>query len=344
MIELAVSPQAPASAAVKRLANGFCHAKLLLAANELGLFADLDRQGPSTEAEIVARLCLNGRGARDLLHGLVLLGLLDLRDGRYSNSPAASAALIPGAAEYVGGFLGRADHMLYPAWQNLARALTSGKPEARGAGPHAFGAMLEDQRQREQFMAMMDSASGPLAGHLAEAFDWGAYQHVVDIGGCRGNLAGQLVRRHPGLTATVFDLPQMATPFADHAVRLGVTGRVVFQAGDFFADPLPSADVLILGHVLHDWSVAQRRFLVSKAYEAVNPGGAVLIYDAMLSDAPTDLARILVSLNMLLVTEGGSEYTVSEGSQWLAEAGCADISERPLGHTDTLLIGHKPTA
>lgn len=186
MTETAVTQQAPASAAIKRLANGFCHAKLLLAANELGLFADLHQHGPSTQAELVERLPLHGRGTRELLHGLVLLGLLELRDGRYTNSAVAVAALVPGGADHVGGFLRRADHMLYPAWQNLTQALASGEPQTSGAGPQAFRAMLGDARQRDQYLQMMDSANGLIAGHLADAVDWSRHRHVADIGGCRG--------------------------------------------------------------------------------------------------------------------------------------------------------------
>ncbi|MFF7755581.1 methyltransferase [Streptomyces sp. NPDC007971] len=344
MTELAESMPDAASAAVKRLANGFCHAKLLLAAEELGVFAHLHRYGPSAGEDLVEGLPLHPRGARDLLHGLVLLGLLEQRDGRYANSAAATAALVPGGADYVGGFLRRADRMLYPAWQHLAEALVSGKPQTPGAGPEAFRAMLGDPRQREQYLRMMDSANGRVAGHLAGAFDWAAHGHVADIGGCRGNLVGQLLRLHSTLRATVFDLPELAESFAEHATALGVADRADFRAGDFFTDPLPEADVLILGHVLHNWSVEQRKFLVAKAYGAVRPGGALLIYDAMLDEEPTDLARVLVSLNMLLVTEEGSEYTAGEATAWLGAAGCGDVRVAPLGPADTLVVGRKPAA
>ncbi|MET9079977.1 methyltransferase [Streptomyces sp. NPDC004232] len=342
MTEPALSVQEPASAAVKRLANGFCHAKLLLAADELGIFADLHRHGPSTQADLMDRLPLHPRGARELLYGLVLLGLLEFQDGSYTNSAAAAAALVPGAAEYIGGFLRRADRVLYPAWQNLAEALTSGKPQAPGAGPEAFRAMLSEPRQREQYVKMMDSASGLVVGHLADAFDWGAHRHVADIGGCSGNLVGHLLRRHTSLQATVFDLPELAGSFAEHSAALGVADRVGFRAGDFFTDPLPEADVVILGHVLHNWSADEREFLVAKAYGAVRPGGALLIYDAMLDDRPTNLARVLVSLNMLLVTEEGSEYTMGEASAWLGAAGCHDVRVQALGIADTLVAGYKP--
>ena len=140
------------------------------------------------------------------------------------------------------------------------------------------------------------------------------HRRLVDVGGARGNLVAQLVRAHPHLTACVFDLPEMADPFAEHVRTLVPDGQVTFRAGDFFADPLPEGDVLILGHVLHNWSPEERQLLIGKAFAAVRPNGWLLVYDAMLDEEPTDLARILVSINMLLVTSGGSEYPVSARS------------------------------
>jgi hypothetical protein len=334
----------PAATDVKRLSNAFCHAKLLLTAGELGLFADLDGHGPSTEAEIRGRLGLHERATRDFLHGLVLLGLLDLTDGRYANSQAAQATLVPGRPDYIGGFLRRANRMLYPAWERLTEALLTGKPQVPGSEDGAFVRMLEDPAQREPYLTMMDSANGLVAPHLIEQFEWAAHHRVVDVGGCRGNLVAQLLRAYPHLSARVFDLPPMARPFAEHTAKLGVTDRAEFQGGDFFADTLPEGDVVMLGHVLHNWSPEQRELLVRKAYQAVAPGGALLVYDAMLTEEPTDLARTLVSINMLLVTQGGSEYTPQECRAWFASAGCTDTTVRPLGSTDTLVIGRKPVS
>jgi hypothetical protein len=339
---------APATSAidVKRLSNAFCHAKLLLTAGELGLFQELDRSGPATQQEICVRTGLHPRAARDFLHGLVLLDLLVLDGDRYSNSEVASAALVPGKPGYIGGFLHRANHMLYPAWGRLTEAVTTGRPQTPGAKDSgAFLRMLGDPAQREQYLRMMDSANGLVAPHLIDSFEWDGHRRLLDVGGCRGNLVGRLMLAHPHLTAAVFDLAPLAGAFAEHTESLGVADRAIFHPGDFFADePLPvTADVVIMGHVLHNWSPQQRAYLVRKAYEAVEPGGALLIYDAMLPEEPTDLARILVSLNMLLVTEGGSEYTVSECRGWLADAGCEVIEVRPLGSTDTLVIGRRPS-
>lgn len=336
--------EAPSATDVKRLGNAFCHAKLLLTAAELGLFEELERGGPGTAQELSERAGIHQRAARDFLHGLVLLGLLTKEGERYANGPVASATLVPGAADYIGGFLHRANHMLYPAWGKLTQAVTTGKPQTPGAEDDgAFLRMLGDPTQRAQYVRMMDSANGLVAPHLTDAYDWGSVGRVLDVGGCRGNLVGQLMLRYRDLTATVFDLEPLASEFAAHTAALGVDARASFVSGDFFTDQsLPAADAVIMGHVLHNWAPEQRAFLIAKAYEAVSPGGALLIYDAMLPEEPIDLPRVLVSLNMLLVTDGGSEYTAAEAREWLAAAGATDVEAKPLGSTDTLLIARKP--
>jgi hypothetical protein len=330
------------AADMKRLGNAFCHAKLLLAACELGLFADLAEKGPAAESQIQERLGLHSRGCRDFLNALVLLGLLTKEDGRYGNSAITAKYLVPGGPTYSGGFLHRSDRVLYPAWGNLGEALRTGRPQVPAAHSDGFERMLRDPEQLAQYLGMMDSVNGLLAPHLATAFDWRSHDVLVDVGGARGNLAAQLVRAHPHLSAWVFDLPVMETPLRQHVESLVPPGRIQFRGGNFFLDPLPKGDVLVLGHVLHNWSPEERRLLVKKAFTATRPGGALLIYDAMLDENPVDLARVLVSLNMLLVTPSGSEYTVRECQQWLAEAGFLEISNCALGSADTLVIGRKP--
>jgi hypothetical protein len=327
---------------IKRLGNAFCHAKLLLTANELGLFTDLDQHGASAAAEIGARLGLSPRGLPDVLDALVMLGLLVRMDGRYDTTEAARRHLIPGRPTYLGGFLHRANRVLYPAWDNLGAALRTGEPQVPSAGPGEFERMLSNPQQRAQYLYMMDSVNSQVAPLLADAVDWREFKDLVDVGGARGNLAARLVLAHPHLSATVFDLPVMADALAEHMVTVGPPSPVHFVGGNFFADPLPAGDVLVIGHVLHNWAAEERRRLVAKAFAAVRPGGALLVYDAMLDDEPTDLDRLVVSLNMLLVTRGGSEYPASDCEAWLADAGFVGITRQALGRTDTLVVGHKP--
>ncbi|MEV6846614.1 methyltransferase [Actinoplanes sp. NPDC051411] len=330
------APVAADPVAIKRLGNAFCAAKLLLTATELGLFSALDA-GPATAGDVCAALELNPRGVGDFLNALVALGLLERENGRYRNGPAAAQFLVRGKPGYSGGFLERANRMLYPAWGKLTEALRTGAPQA----PANFSQVAANPAVLNAFLAMMDSVNSLLVPDIDARFAWDSVGRVADIGGARGNLLGRLAQAHPNLRGTVFDLPTVAEPAAEHLASLGVADRVVFRPGDFFTDDLPAADVMIMGHVLHDWSPQERRRLVAKCYAALPPGGALLVYDAMLDEEPADLSKLLVSINMLLVTEGGSEYPVSECVSYLTDAGFTGITCHPLGADNTLAIGYK---
>ncbi|KNB49931.1 methyltransferase [Streptomyces caatingaensis] len=327
------APDVSTPARILRLCNSFCDAKALLTAVELDLFTVL-HAGPLTEEQIRHRLELHGRGLRDFLHLLAALGLLEKTGDRYRNAPAADEYLVRDRPSYVGGFIHRANNNLYPAWGRLTDALRTGKPQADGG----FARVLEDPALLGQFIRMMDALTQVLAAPLTAAFPWSRYRSVLDVGGCRGNMAGRIVQSSPGLTGHVFDLPQMEPFFAEHMDRLGLTGRLEFHGGDFFHDPLPSADVVILGHVLHDYDRERRAFLVREAGRAVAPGGALLVYDRMLDDEPRHVENLVISLDMLLVTDGGSEYPAGEVHEHARAAGFTSFEDVPLGEDDTLVI------
>lgn len=324
-------------ASVIRLGTAFSEAKAVLSAIELGLF-DLLHDGPANATEVQERLDLHPRGTRHFLDLLVTLELLTKEAGNYANTPAADRYLIRGKSEYVGGFLNRANHMLYPAYGKLTDALRTGKPQAAAN----FQDMIANPERLRRFLDMMDSLTGLLGEELAQAFDFGKYQHVLDLGGARGHLLSFVVRAHAGIRGTVFDLPVDAEPFAELMTKLDLTDRMTFHGGDFFADDLPEADVVIIGHVLHDWTPEERQLLVDKAYRAVPPGGAVVIYDPMVDEELSHPENLLASLAMLLTTDGGSEYAPAECEAWLKQAGFTVESVRPLGSSDTLVIGRKP--
>jgi len=325
-------------AGILRLGNAFCDAKALLTAVEIGLFDTL-HAGPATQEEIRRRHDLHGRGLSDWLNLLVGLGQLEREGDRYRNSASSDQYLVRGEATYIGGFLERSNRNLYPAWGKLTEALRTGKPQSGSD----FSAMIENPKILAQFVEMMDSLTRILGPQLIAAYDgWGDYKSVLDVGGCRGNMASQIVRAFPNLEAGVFDLPQMSPFFDEKVAEYGLAGKVSFYPGDFFIDPLPAADIVVIGHALHDWGVDQRRYLVHKAFEAVNPGGVLIAYDRMLDDESSHVENLVISLDMLLVTDSGSEYTVTEIREHAESAGFTDIEARPLGDYDTLVICHKP--
>ncbi|MFI0424364.1 methyltransferase [Spongiactinospora sp. 9N601] len=320
-----------------RLGSMYAMSKVVLTAVEIDLFTAL-KDGPATAAELCDRLGLHPRATGQWLDVLVTTGLLRREDGRYGNGPAAARFLVKGAPAYVGGFLSRSGEMLYPAWGRFTDTLRTGAPQANDGD---FRALVDDPAFLDRFLTMMDSLSGHLGPELAKVHDWTACDSVADIGGARGNLMSHLVRAHGHLKGMVFDLPQMEPRFDAHLAALGLTGRAAFVPGDFFKDPLPQADALIMGHVLHDWAEDERRMLIGKAHAALAPGGQLLIYDRMIDEEPADADNLLVSLHMILTTTDGTEYTAGECQAWLREAGFKEIAVKPLGRTDTLVIATK---
>ncbi|MET9863934.1 methyltransferase [Streptomyces smyrnaeus] len=325
-------------AGIIRLSNAFCDAKALLTAVELGLFTTLAEKGPATQEEIRKELGLHGRGLSDWLNLLAALGLLTREEGgRFGNAEGAGTYLVRGSHTYVGGFLERSNRNLYPAWGKLTEALRTGQQQSGSD----FEEVTRNPHILRQFVGMMDALTHVVGPELVGKFDWSGHSSVLDIGGARGNLCSIIVKAQPHLQGHVFDLPPMEPLFDEKVAEYGLTGKVTFHGGSFFTDPLPSADVVTLGHVLHDWDEKQRGELVAKAYRSVNPGGALLIYDRMLDDEPDHVENLVISLDMLLVTDGGSEYPVSEVVAHAGRAGFASTEVLPLSDYDTLVICRK---
>lgn len=325
---------------ILRLGNAFCEAQALLTAVELNLFTLLDGRS-ATEEDIRNGLGLNGRGLHDFLRLLVALGVLEEEAGQYRNTAGAARYLVSGQHAYVGGYLLGAKANLYPVWGGLTETLRTGLPRSPA---DSFAAMLADPGQLRRYVRMMEGVLQPLVPQLIKALDWSGYRSVLDVGGCQGSLMGQLVTTYPGLAGQVFDLPQLEPLFDERMAELGTVGMVRFHGGDFFRDPLPGSDVLILGHILHNWPRGRREQLVRKAFQALNPGGVMLVHDRMLDDERTDIDNLVASIIMALVTEEGAEYTTSELAELAASAGFTSVSPQQLGDNETLVICRRDTA
>jgi len=308
---------------------------------EIGLFTELGH-GPRTVEELQDKLDLHPRGARDLLDSLVALGMLDRVDGRYRNTEATGYFLDENRENYLGGWMRRASTDLFGAWTGLTESLRTGKPADWG-NAEVFDHIYEEVSGRRSFLAAMDAWTTSISRELAAGLDWSGYREFVDVGGARGNLSAGLVKAQAHLSGTVFDRPEVAPLFDEHMQRHGTVGRVRFVTGDFFLDELPASDVLILGHILHDWNTEERIRLVEKCHRALRPGGSLVIYDRMIDDERRHNATgLLGCLNLLVVTTGGSEYTVGECRSYAMAAGFAATSTLPLyDGLETAVIARK---
>jgi SAM-dependent methyltransferase len=321
---------------------GYWQVRLLLAAVEHDVFSELSGR-PATSAELAGRLGLVPQGTHDLLAGLSHLGLLALEDGKFANSATAEVFLVRDRTEYLGGYLQFCDQELNPAWDGLPAALRTGKPQNPAAvDGNPYDTLYQDAEATDGFLDSMDLLTASLAATMSR-YDWSRYGSFVDIGGARGSFAHHVVSQNPHLTGAVFDLPPLKAAFTRQMERLGeLPSPVTFYGGDFFTDKLPEADVLIFGHVLHNWNADDRIRLLKSAYESVKPGGAVFVYDPMSEGDLPAMNSVLAGLAMLVWSRGGHEYSVEELHGWLKEAGFRpETADAVVLDDDVLVIGHK---
>ena len=325
--------------AIVAMAYDFRRAKVLMAAVELDVFTILG-DGALDSHTLIARIGIAERGAHDFLDALVALQLLHRDcDGRYSNTVAAALYLDRRQSGYVGGMVVHLDQREYPRWQSLTAALRSGRPQA-DTQTLSSTEFFADEQQLETFAGGMSGGSFPAAQAIARKFPWREFTTVVDVGTSEGCLLVQLA--HPHIRGWGFDRPQYKPIFDRYVAKYELADRLSFRGGDFFTDPLPGASVLVMGRILNNWDLVTKQMLVAKAHAALAPGGALIVYERFIDNARrTHSAGLLSSLNMLLMTEGGFDFTAEDCMQWMDEAGFRECRLEPLTADIGMLVATK---
>jgi hypothetical protein len=332
---------------IMQVGMGFWGSKTLLSAVELDLFTKLGDEA-MTGPQIGEALELDARAVPDFPDALVALELLD-REGEgngalYRNTQATGVFLDKASPAYIGGILEMANARLYPFWGDLTEALQTGQPqnEIKQTGKAMFEELYADPDRLEQFMnAMAGVSHGPFQA-LAEKFDFSKYETLCDVGGATGQLAITVAGRHPHLRCTSFDLP-VVEPIAARTIEAGgLSDRVTAVGGDFFADPLPKADVITMGLILHDWNLDKKQHLIQAAYDALPEGGAFIVIENLIDDPRRENAfGLLMSLNMLIEFGDAFDFTGADFNGWCKEAGFKTTEVVPLAGPTSAGIAYK---
>lgn len=334
--------QPPTPEKIMHLGMAFGESKTVLSAVELEVFTIL-ANGPMDAQTLQTHLGLHERSARDFFDALVALGMLDRHDGLYSNTPDTDCFLDKAKPSYIGGILEMANARLYRFWGSLTTALKTGQPQNEAKeGGNFFETLYSDPARLKSFMQSMTGISMGASIAIAQKFPWKDYQTFIDIGSAQGGLVVQVGKAHAHLTGGGFDLPPTGPIFEEYVASFGLHDRFTFIPGDFFNDPLPKADVLAMGHILHDWDLDQKKMLLRKAFDALPPGGALIVFEALIDDdRRKNVFGLLMSLNMLIELPGGFDYTGADCSGWMTEAGFRETRVEHLAGPDSMVIGIK---
>lgn len=326
---------------------GFMASKTVLSAVDLGLFTVLGDRAMTGE-ELRRDLQLHPRAIPDFTDALVALGFLE-RDGdgtaaRYRNTALTATFLDRNKPSYLGGILEMSNDRLYPFWGGLSTALKTGiqqNESAHGQKP-LFDVLYQDEARLEQFIAAMAAISGPNVDALAEKFDFSRYKTLCDVGGASGRLAIAVARRHPHMSCLSVDLP-VVEPIAQRAIKkAGLEARVKTGLCDFFAAPLPKADVITMGLILHDWDLPKKMHLIRAAYEALPKGGAFIVVENLIDDARrSNVFGLMMSLNMLIETGTGFDYSGADFAGWCKEVGFTKCETMHLAGPASAGIAYK---
>ncbi len=340
-----MAEQSPAR--IMQVGLAYQAAKVLQSGIELDLFSAL-ADGAMTARSIADKLDLHPRAIPDFPDALVALGFLE-RDGDgpdalYSNTSESARFLDRSSSDYVGGILEMANDRGYRFWADLTDALKTGAPqnETRHSDKPMFETLYADPARLEQFMNAMAGASGERFKILVSKFDFSKYKTLCDVGGATAQLSRFVANAHPHMHCTSFDLPEVS-PIAERYIEAdGLHGRVITAAGDFFTDPLPQADIITMGMILHDWNLEKKKVLIAKAYDALPDGGAFVAIESLIDDARREnAAGLLMSLNMLIEFGDAFDFTGADFIGWCREAGFRDFEIIPLAGPASAAVAYK---
>lgn len=332
---------------ILQTAFAFWHSKVLLTAVELGLFTKLaDRR--LTGTELGAEMGFHPRAIADFFDALVAMKFLD-REGdgpsaKYFNTPEGALFLDEASPRYIGGILTMLNSRLFKFWNDLPEALRTGRPqnEVKHGQKGIFEELYSDLPRLEQFMGAMTGLSRVNFEAFADKFDFSRFHTLCDVGGATGLLSVEVAKKHPHLKCISFDLPPVEPIAKRHIAAAGLSDRVGTASGDFFKDPLPKADIITMGMILHDWNLEKKRHLIRSAYDALPPGGALVAIEALIDDARRENTQgLLMSLNMLIEFGDAFDYSGADFKKWCGEAGFKRFEVIHLAGPSSAAVAYK---
>lgn len=339
----------PSPENIMRIGTGFWASKTLLSAVKFELFTALAEKKTMSASEIKSHLgfkCTD-RNVYDFLDTLTGLGFLNreglLDDAKYSNDLNSDFFLDKKKPTYLGGMLEMFNHRLYDFWGNLEDGLLTGLPQNEiKDGENLFDAVYADKDRLKEFIFAMSGIQMGGFIALAQKFDFSKFKSLVDIGGSAGLLSLTVSQHHTHINCITWDLPPVF-PIANETIaQFKLQDRVKANSGDFFKDQFPNADIVTMGNILHDWDEETKLMLIKKAYNVLPEGGAFIVIENIIDDErKKNLFGLMMSLNMLIETGVGFDFTFADFNKWAKLVGFKSTSLLPLAGPTSAAIAYK---
>lgn len=340
----------PSPDSIMQMGTGFWASKILLTAVNFELFTLLSQNKSMSGDSIKSALKLNctDRHLFDFLDVLTSFGFLNrkglLEKAVYSNSVDSDTFLDKNKPSYIGGILEMMNNRLYGFWGNLDEALSTGKAQnevSKGEKP-IFEILYSDPTLLKGFINAMTGMQVGNFTALAENFDFSKYNSFLDAGGSGGILSIMVAKHNSHMHCQSYDLPPVE-PIANETIqKFQLEDRVKAISGDFFAEELPKADVVAMGNILHDWNEENKIKLIQKAYDALPDGGAFIAIEAVIDNERKQNAfGMMMSLNMLIETADGFDYTFDDFNRWTKQVGFKSSAIMPLTGPSSAAIAYK---
>lgn len=339
----------PSPETIMKIGSGFWASKILLTAVHFEVFTKLAKNKSMTARDLKSELGLEctDRHVYDFLDTLTGFGFLNrtglLEKAQYANGTDANVFLDKNKPSYMGGILEMMNNRLFGFWDNLEEGLLTGLPQNEAKkGENIFEAIYRDPEKLKIFVHGMTGVQmGGFIG-FAEKFDFSNYTTLTDAGGSAGMLSIMVAKHQPHMSCVTFDLPPVEAIAKETIQKFDLSDRVKTASGDFFANPLPPADIVVMGNILHDWDEEAKISLMKKAYDALPARGAFVVIENIIDDdRKQNVFGMMMSLNMLIETGTGFDYTFSDFNKWAKIVGFKSTNLLPLAGPTSAAIAYK---
>jgi hypothetical protein len=339
----------PTPESIMQIGTGFWASKILLSAVKFQLFTKLGerQQMPAAEIKTMLNLQCTDRNVYDFLDALTTFGFLSregvLETAVYSNSINTDFFLDKKKPSYIGGLLEMLNNRLYGFWGTLEEGLITGLPQNEAKhGGNVFAEIYADPNRLHEFVNAMSGIQMGNFMAFAQQFDFSRYKSLTDVGGSAGLLSLMVATHQPHMSCTSFDLPPVE-PIASNTIQhFKLSDRVKTAAGDFFKSPIPPADVVVMGNILHDWDEETKLMLMKMAFDAIPEGGVFVAIENIIDDErKKNIFGLMMSLNMLIETGKGFDYTLADFNIWARKVGFKSTAILPLTGPSSAAIAYK---